>query len=79
MLERLTEPGTGALAAVGERWDRQIDLAGERINDIESRLDARRLQLEYRFAAMEMAIASMQSQTSSLLAFGNSYASMMGR
>jgi flagellar hook-associated protein 2 len=79
LLGSLTDPTGGALAMAGDRWERQIDMAGDRIGDIEVRLERRRLQLEYRFAAMEMAIASMQSQSASLLAFGNSYASMMGR
>ncbi|MCH2148659.1 MAG: flagellar filament capping protein FliD [Phycisphaerales bacterium] len=76
LLEGLTDSTTGALALSGQRWDDRIEMAQDRIDDINARLNMRRIQLESRFAAMELAIASLQSQGSALMAFGNSYASM---
>ena len=76
LLEGLTDGTTGALALSDQRWDDRIEMAQGRIEDINSRLDLRRIQLESRFAAMELAIASLQSQGVALMAFGNSYASL---
>lgn len=62
----------GAIGIADERFKDQIELASSRIGRIDLRLEARRMVLVERFAAMERALATLQSQNAALLSFQSS-------
>ncbi len=71
LLESFTDEN-GAIGIADERFKNQIELASSRIGRIDFRLEARRMVLIERFAAMERALATLQSQNAALLSFQSS-------
>lgn len=72
LLESLTTEAGGVLGIADDRFQSQIELAAQSIEQIDMRIEARRVILIERFAAMERALAALQSQNSALLSFQSS-------
>jgi flagellar hook-associated protein 2 len=66
LLEGLTDSIDGTLTVAANRIDSQIEISNDRIDQLTLLLDAKRLQLERQFAAMEITLANLQAQQSSL-------------
>ena len=66
LIERLTDTEHGIIENRVSTIDRQISLNQDRIEQIDLALAAKRLRLETEFAAMEKALAGLQSQSSAL-------------
>ena len=72
LVSSLTDAEAGALGIAGERFQSRIELANERIELIDRRIEARRVILVEQFAAMERGFSLRQSQNSALLSFQSS-------
>jgi len=72
-LDELTRDYDGMIAHITEGLDDQSDILNDRIEYLNELLARKRARLERQFTAMEIALAQLQSQQSSL----NSLASMM--
>jgi flagellar hook-associated protein 2 len=66
-LETVTETG-GLIDRATDRWDAQIKLADERIEQLESRLELREITLRRQFSALESTLAQLQGVASQLAA-----------
>lgn len=66
LLENLTDSIDGVMTRADEAVTDQIDLLNDRIARFDERLEARRLQLQREFTAMEVAISQLQSQATAL-------------
>ncbi|MFG0330538.1 MAG: flagellar filament capping protein FliD [Phycisphaerales bacterium] len=66
LMEDLTNSVDGTLTLVNKNYDSQIDLQQKRIEAIDVQLERKREILELQFAAMETALASLQSQQAAL-------------
>lgn len=66
LLESLTNPGDGTLSRADQNFKSLIDLSKKRVEAMDVRLGARRLQLQRQFAAMEAALAQLQGQSGAL-------------
>lgn len=69
LLNGLTNSVDGTLTTVNKNYDTRIRLQEDRISDFDKRLEVRRTILTKQFAAMESALASLQSQQSALSSF----------
>lgn len=67
-LDRFTDSLTGVIQNRLTSFDRQIALGNERIEFLDQQLEDKRGRLEAEFLAMELALAKIQSQSSSLSA-----------
>ena len=66
VLKKLTNPVDGVTTIADKNLQEQLDGLNERIERFDARLLVRRKRYETQFAAMEIALAKMQSQQSSL-------------
>jgi flagellar hook-associated protein 2 len=66
-LDTVTETG-GLIDRATDRWDAQIKLADERIEQLESRLELREITLRRQFSALESTLAQLQGVASQLAA-----------
>lgn len=66
LLERLTDTEFGIIESRVSTIDRQLTLNLDRIEQLDLAVAAKRLRLETQFAAMEKALAGLQSQSSAL-------------
>ncbi|MAE60560.1 MAG: hypothetical protein CMJ49_04285 [Planctomycetaceae bacterium] len=66
LLDRFTDSIDGTLTRTTLNIDNQIELANDRIENLNLLLDGKRAKLEAEFLAMERALATLQSQQSSL-------------
>ena len=66
LLEDLTDSVDGVMTLADDAVSDQIELLNDRIERFDDRLEARRLQLQREFTAMEVAISQLQSQAASL-------------
>ncbi len=66
LVENLTNSIDGTLTMVNSNYDSRIDIQQKRIEAFDVQLDAKRQLLESQFAAMEMALASLQNQSAAL-------------
>ena len=71
LLESFTGSESGTLTRADESWQSRIDLAMDRLDILDARMEARRVRLIAEFAAMEEALALMQSQSVALLSMGS--------
>ena len=83
LLDRFTDSIDGTLTRTTLNIDNQIDLGNDRIDSLNVLLSGKRAKLEAEFLAMERALASLQSQQSSLaglasLATATSSGSLLG-
>ena len=69
LLERLTDTEFGLIESRVSAIDRQLELNNDRIEQLDLAIAAKRLRLETQFAAMESALADLQSQSSALASF----------
>lgn len=74
LLEKLTDSIDGTLTTTTNTLDAQIELANDRIEQLEVLLDAKRFQLETQFAAMESALAQLQGQQNALIGLSSAAA-----
>ncbi len=65
-LDLLTDSISGIVTNAADNFDSQIELANDRIEQLNELLASKRQRLEREFAAMENALAQMQSQQSAL-------------
>lgn len=65
-IESLTNSTNGRLTLTNQRFTDQIDAANDRIEYLDTILAHKRSRLEQQFLAMELAIASLQSQSSAI-------------
>jgi flagellar hook-associated protein 2 len=65
-LDRLTSSIDGAFTKSSESFQSQITRTNERISNFDFRLNGRRERLQKQFAAMEDALAKLQTQQASL-------------
>ncbi|MHC4946779.1 MAG: flagellar filament capping protein FliD [Planctomycetota bacterium] len=72
LADQFTNSVDGVLTRADDNFEDLIELTNDRIDRIDERLDARRLQLETEFAAMEAALADLQSQNNALLSLASS-------
>lgn len=66
LLDRLTDDIDGIVQTKLDTFDTQVALNEARIEDLDIRLEAKRLRLLSQFQAMESALAQLQDQSSSL-------------
>lgn len=66
-LERVTETG-GVVDRARDRWDAQIDLLKDRIEQFEDRLESREVALRRQYSALESTLARLNSASASLFA-----------
>jgi flagellar hook-associated protein 2 len=66
-LETLTETG-GVVDRARDRWDAQIDLLKDRIEQFEDRLESREVALRRQYSALESTLARLNSASASLFA-----------
>ena len=66
LMEDLTNSIDGVMTLAGNNFRDQIEFANKRIEEFDSRLEAKRQRLENQFAAMEAALARLQGQSNSL-------------
>lgn len=66
LVTRTTSSVDGTLTRRSRNIDTQVEDQGKRITFIDQKLEVKRLRLTKQFAAMEQAIASLQSQSSAL-------------
>lgn len=71
LLDRLTDSISGTLTFTTNNIDSQIELANDRIEQLNILLDNKRLRLERNFAAMELALSQLQSQQNALVGLAN--------
>ena len=71
MLEQLTNSDGGTMSIADESWENRIGVAMDRLELLDARMEARRIQLVAQFTAMEEVLASMQSQSMALLSLGS--------
>ncbi len=69
LLERLTDTETGIIESRVASIDSQINLNNDRIENLDRAIAAKRLRLEAQFAAMERALAGLQTQSTALASF----------
>lgn len=69
LLERLTDTETGIIESRVSSIDSQINLNNDRIKRLDASIAAKRLRLEAQFAAMERALAGLQTQSTALASF----------
>ncbi len=67
LLEGLTDSLDGAVSIATDGLNGRIEQTRKRIEDFDVRLEAKRLRLERQFAAMEAALAQIQSQNNALV------------
>ncbi len=79
MLERLTTSDGGTLALADASWENRIGLAMDRLDILDARMEARRLQLVAQFTAMEEVLAGIQSQSMALLSLSSSNSNLFMR
>lgn len=72
MLEQLTQADGGTMTLADESWQGRIEVAMNRLEVLDARMEARRILLIAQFAAMEEVLAMMQSQSLALLSLGSS-------
>ncbi|MCH2133961.1 MAG: flagellar filament capping protein FliD [Phycisphaerales bacterium] len=81
LIEGFTTLDGGTMNVANEAWQGRIDLAMGRLENLDARIESRRVRLLAEFAAMEEAIAAMQNQYASLLSIGagaSGFAGMLG-
>ncbi len=78
LLDGLTNSIDGTVTLADKGIQDQIDLTEDRIDDFDDRLDRRREQLQREFAAMETALAQLQSQQNALLSLINNLSLTQG-
>ncbi len=66
ILDRLTDSISGIVTGAANNYDSQIKLANDRIEQLNELLAVKRDRLEREFAAMESALAQLQSQQNAL-------------
>jgi flagellar hook-associated protein 2 len=66
LLEDLTDSIDGTMTQAQEAYQSRIDLLNDRIDALDVKLEAKRERLTLEFAAMETALAQLQSQANSL-------------
>jgi flagellar capping protein FliD len=66
-LDSVTETG-GLIDRATDRWDAQVRVADDRIEQLESRLDMREAALRRQFAALESTMAQLQGLSNQLFA-----------
>ena len=66
-LDSLTETG-GVIDRARDRWDAQIDLLKDRIEQFEDRLESREVALRRQYSALESTLARLNSASASLFA-----------
>lgn len=66
LLDRLTDDIDGVVQSKLDTFDTQVQLNEDRIEQLDIRLEAKRLRLLTQFQAMESALAQLQDQSSSL-------------
>ena len=71
LLESFTGSDSGTLSRADDSWQSRIDLAMDRLDMLDARMEARRVRLIAEFAAMEEALALMQTQSFALLSMGS--------
>ena len=62
----------GTLTLAQQGFDDRIALLNQRIEDFDRRLDNKRIRLQNQFNAMELALASLQAQSTALLSLNAS-------
>jgi len=75
VIETLTTTAGGLLNIQDQRLQSKIDLYNERADDLQKLLDLKEARLYAQFQAMELALASLQAQQSSLAVLANLAAS----
>lgn len=71
LLESFTSSEGGTLTRADESWRSRIELAMDRLDVLDARMEARRVRLIAEFAAMEESLAMLQSQSVALLSMGS--------
>jgi flagellar hook-associated protein 2 len=71
VLKRITDTVDGTLTATTQGLDSQMKIGTDRIAQMQTILDAHRINLQNQFNAMETALAKLQSQQSSLGSLAN--------
>lgn len=71
LLESFTSSDSGTLTRADESWQSRIDLAMDRLDMLNTRMEAKRVRLITQFAAMEESLALMQTQSVALLSLGS--------
>ena len=71
LLEGFTSNEGGTLSRADESWQSRIDLAMDRLDVLDARMEARRVRLIAEFAAMEESLALLQTQSVALLSMGS--------
>lgn len=66
LVKDMTNSIDGSLTLVNRNYDSMIRLQSKRIEAFDAKLEARRIQLERQFSAMEQALAALQSQQTAL-------------
>jgi len=77
-LDLLTDSISGIVTGATDNFDSQIELANDRIEQLNELLASKRQRLEQEFASMETALAQLQSQQSALASLSGAANSSMG-